>query len=129
MENDELNDMAEASCSDLPDSPQEMAEPDGSEEPESSVDTPQTIPDTPQAPEGVSEDEIAELVAEAEQRGYKRGINEQLSAQLNRPGLYADLARTKDTAAAPQKGCGETIDSGDSMTSRFLADIRPGVWD
>lgn len=69
------------------------------------------------------EQDLNQLIAEAEQRGYLRGLNEKLSGQLHQPALYADLAREKTDRPAE-----DTADC-DSLTSRFLSNIRPGVWD
>lgn len=73
------------------------------------------------APDAVSE--LREMLAEAEMRGYRRGINEQLSRALRQPGLFQDLARTPLTeTTTPSR-------PDDPMTSRFLQSVRPGIWD
>ena len=69
-----------------------------------------------------TETDIETLIAEAEERGYKRGLNEKLSRELNRPELYADMARLDQPASEPAS-------SADELTSGFLTNIRPGVWD
>lgn len=65
--------------------------------------------------------EFRRLLAEAEERGYKRGVNEQLRKALDQPDLFADLARER--AGRP------TSTNEDQLSSKFLKTIRPGIWD
>ena len=90
--------------------------------PPSESPRPSEPPETPDLPT---------LLAEAERRGYMRALNEKLSEQLSRPELYADLARLKTSSpgAAPSAICSDLPAEDAPLTSRFLADIRPGVWD
>ncbi|MCM1483833.1 MAG: hypothetical protein NC043_05820 [Muribaculaceae bacterium] len=62
--------------------------------------------------------DIASLLAEAEQRGYLRGLNERAAESMNTPRLWENPRRTEQEAAY-----GPDADYG------FLANIRPGVWD
>lgn len=68
----------------------------------------QTIEQQPQQPvepvqapaQGVVTDAVAELaakLAEAEMRGYKRGLNERIEAKMNEPALFEPLS-------GPQRG-------------------------
>lgn len=75
--------------------------------------------DNPQMPES----DIDALIAEAEQRGYNRGLNEQMARSLNEPGVFEDLSRKSPTSThIPDE-------TDQSLTSRFLTEIRPCVWD
>lgn len=76
-----------------------------------------------QHPAGNPTEELRQLLAEAEERGYRRGLNQQLREALNSPGLFEDLARRKQQQSTPQP------ESDDPLTSRFLTSIRPGIWD
>lgn len=71
-----------------------------------------------------SPEDVGRLVAEAEQRGYMRGVNEQLSKLMEQPTLYEDLARRKNKSRSLPDESDE-----DPLTSRFLSDIQPGIWD
>lgn len=58
--------------------------------------------------------EIARLIAEAEQRGYLRGRNEQIEATM---------MEQPDTAGSPQR------DASEDSCPGFLSHIRPDFWD
>jgi len=70
------------------------------------------------------DEKIAKLVAEAEQRGYMRGLNERMSEQMNQPRLYEDLARRPAAPAGGNYAADE-----DPLTSGFLSAVRANVWD
>lgn len=67
-------------------------------------------------------EELRQLLREAEERGYKRGVNEQLRKALDEPQLFDDLARTRISAPAVKA-------DENPLSSRFLQTIRPAVWD
>lgn len=103
--------------------------PDAADEPsvtaaeESSAETP---PETSAPAEGPSSEPAADidaLVAEAEERGYRRGLNEAIERQMNSPALFDDLARRRNARQQPPAAEPDTLASG------FLTGIRPGVWD
>lgn len=75
-----------------------------------------------EAEEGaVSAEEVARLVAEAEQRGYLRGLNENAREMMRRPALLENpRVRT-----APEKD----RDTCQTFASRFLTRLPRGVWD
>lgn len=75
-----------------------------------------------EAEEGaVSAEEVARLVAEAEQRGYLRGLNENAREMMGRPALLENpRVRT-----APEKD----RDACQTFASRFLTRLPRGVWD
>lgn len=58
--------------------------------------------------------EISRLIAEAEQRGYLRGRNEQIEATV---------MKQPDATCNPQR------DSADDCYPGFLSHIRPDFWD
>ncbi len=102
------------------DATQQQAESgDTAETPADCAPTEQTAPT-----DNDDSERIAKLVAEAEQRGYMRGLNERLTEQMNRPGLYEDLARR---AAGPSGNNPAPTD--DPLTSGFLSAVRASVWD
>lgn len=69
----------------------------------------------------VSAEEVARLVAEAEQRGYLRGLNENAREMMGRPALLENpRVRT-----APDKD----RDACQTFASRFLTRLSRGVWD
>lgn len=69
----------------------------------------------------VSAEEVARLVAEAEQRGYLRGLNENAREMMGRPALLENpRVRT-----APEKD----RDTCQTFASRFLSRLPRGVWD
>lgn len=69
----------------------------------------------------VSAEEVARLVAEAEQRGYLRGLNENAGEMMRRPALLENpRVRT-----APEKD----RDTCQTFASRFLTRLPRGVWD
>lgn len=63
--------------------------------------------------ESMTMDEVERLVSEAEQRGYLRGRNETIEAEVM-------------PAPAPSSAYDSTV--GESCPS-FLAHLRPGFWD
>lgn len=67
---------------------------------------------------------VARLVAEAEQRGYMRGLNERMTELIDRPGLYEDLARRAAGTAGDS-----SVEDKDPLTSGFLSTVRASVWD
>lgn len=78
-----------------------------------------------QQPAGDPAEEFRQLLSEAEERGYRRGLNQQLREALQTHGLFEDLARRKHepTSTSPK------TEPEDPLTSRFLTSIRPGIWD
>ena len=66
--------------------------------------------------------QLRQLLEEAEQRGYKRGLNEQLRKALDQPQMFSDLARDRHERNEPQT-------QPDGISSRFLRTVRPGIWD
>lgn len=66
-----------------------------------------------------TEERVATLVAEAEQRGYLRGRNEKIEMELSARGLFEqpDDTATAAHAADPRNPCD------------MLSYIRPSVWD
>lgn len=64
--------------------------------------------------------DIDRLVAEAEQRGYLRGRNEQAQAMIDSPAM---LENTSLRNEEPSEG------AGSSFASRFLSRLPKGVWD
>lgn len=85
--------------------------------------TESTEPTEPQPAEpqaaAVSQDEVARLVAEAEQRGYLRALNERARQQMDRPALFENPARRRQ-ASVPE---------ADNLVSAFLSRLPRGVWD
>lgn len=75
-----------------------------------------------EAEEGaISVEEVARLVAEAEQRGYLRGLNENAREMMRRPALLENpRVRT-----APEKD----RDTCQTFASCFLTRLPRGVWD
>lgn len=61
---------------------------------------------------------VAAAIEEAEQRGYLRGRNERIAAEMDTPGLWEDCAVTTDAAPAP-------ADDGPLI----LSGIRRSVWE
>lgn len=74
-------------------------------------------PDSPQDDTRPDADEIERMIAEAEQRGYLRGRNEQIEELLMRP----------DSDSMPDEFC--ALDVNDDSCPGFLANIRPDFWD
>lgn len=99
--------------------PAEAEETAGPAAEESPAETPAEEP----TPEPAPAIDVDALVAEAEERGYRRGINEAIERQMNGPALFDDLARRRNAGQQP------TADEADSLASGFLTGIRPGVWD
>lgn len=99
--------------------PQQSESGDTAETPADSTPTEQTEPTNDD-----DDERIAKLVAEAEQRGYTRGLNERLTEQMNQPALYEDLARR---SAGPSASNPAPTD--DPLTSGFLSAVRASVWD
>lgn len=56
---------------------------------------------------------IDRLIAEAEERGYKRGLNEQIRKQMEEPGVWESPAREAETPPA---------------AFEILARQRPSIW-
>lgn len=77
-------------------------------------ETPATEP--PAAPPTLSAEEIAAMVAEAEQRGYLRGCNERIDTLMERPAMWQQPAQ----AAAP---------ADDDTEIMILNHLRRSVWD
>lgn len=68
-----------------------------------------------------AEPDIARLLADAEQRGYLRGLNERAAQAMDTPRLWANprrMAQEEQLAA-----------EADDPDFGFLTHIRPGVWD
>lgn len=63
--------------------------------------------------------DVEALVAEAEQRGYRRAMNERIEALMARPGTWE---QTTPTAAAPAAAAVDT-------TPVILAHTRRSIWD
>lgn len=100
-------------------------EPSGPAAEGSAAETPTETPAPAEAPspEPVARIDIDALVAEAEERGYRRGLNEAIERQMNSPALFDDLARRRNARQQPPAAAPDTLASG------FLTGIRPGVWD
>lgn len=62
--------------------------------------------------------EIEQMIALAEQRGYLRGCNEQIEQLMLRPAVFQPAVPAHPTDSANA-----------SPAERFLANIRPCVWD
>ncbi|MDE7110442.1 MAG: hypothetical protein K2O38_00900 [Muribaculaceae bacterium] len=63
-----------------------------------------------------NDEEIRRMLAEAEERGYNRGINEQLEKQMHTPGVWeSTLPNATDNPAAPG--------------FEILANVRRSIWD
>lgn len=88
-------------------------EPEAPEEPaETEAEAPEKPAETEKAP---TPEEIARMIAEAEQRGYLRGRNEQIERLMEAPTGYE------------AEGAGEISRiSGEPM---ILGSIRPSIWD
>lgn len=69
----------------------------------------------------VSAEEVARLVAEAEQRGYLRGLNENAREMMGRPALLEN-PRVRTPAEKDRDAC-------QTFASRFLTRLPRGVWD
>lgn len=67
----------------------------------------------------ITADDLQQRLAEAEERGYRRGLNEQIDARMAGPGLWEGSA-----GAAPDTG-----DTDDSGGYTLLADPPRSVWD
>lgn len=83
------------------------AEPAATQEP--------TEPSTPPESPAPSADELAAMLAEAEQRGYLRGRNEQIELAMRAPSLWHESAPPCDDAA-------------EELQPAILANLRPSVW-
>lgn len=68
----------------------------------------------------MSREEIATLIAEAEQRGYLRGRNEAVSLAMNETSVWS--------MAGSDSG-GKRQQSSSESDTAFLRHIRPSVWD
>lgn len=95
--------------------PAETAADEGAEEPapEAANESARQTAEVTAAAAAVPIDEVERLVAEAEQRGYLRGRNETIEAEVM-------------PAPAPSAADDSTV--GESCPS-FLAHLRPGFWD
>lgn len=62
-----------------------------------------------------SADELAAMLAEAEQRGYLRGRNEQIALAMKAPALWQE----------PDS----TTDHPDDFQPAILTNLRPSIWD
>lgn len=95
--------------------PAETAADEGAEEPapEAANEPARQTAEVTVAAAAVPIDEVERLVAEAEQRGYLRGRNETIEAEVM-------------PAPAPSAADDSTV--GESCPS-FLAHLRPGFWD
>lgn len=60
-------------------------------------------------------DELAAMLAEAEQRGYLRGRNEQITLAMKAPALWQE----------PDNAAGQH----DEFQPAILANLRPSIWD
>lgn len=104
---------------------------DKTQQPQSAPDRPDLDPqpDTTVGPTQETETsaeayvDIETLVSEAEERGYRRGLNEAIERQMNGPVLFDDLARRRNDTRRTEN------DNADALASGFLSGIRPGVWD
>lgn len=85
---------------------------DSSEEPEAPEENPVETETDIMTPE------VRRLIAEAEQRGYLRGLNERAEEMMRRPALLENTRLNR-----------KDEDAGAEMTSTFLRGLRPGVWD
>ncbi len=45
---------------------------------------------------------LEQQIAEAEERGYRRGLNEQIAAKMNEPGMWESAARDASAEAAAE---------------------------
>ncbi len=72
---------------------------------------PEPTPETP---------DTEALIAEAEQRGYLRGLNEQIARHMQQPALWENERRPPAEPSADTDG---------DYASLFLSALRPGVWD
>lgn len=100
--------------------PQTASEPCAVQQPEPE---PEPAPDPEREPAPDPEPDTEALIAEAEQRGYMRGLNEAASRAMEAPVLFEDLARRR--AAATD----EPQPSGGNLCDTFLTGLRPSVWD
>lgn len=60
--------------------------------------------------------DVEKLIAEAEQRGYLRGVNEQIEKRMARPGLLEIAVGDADKTENPRR-------------CQILNVVRPCVWD
>lgn len=65
--------------------------------------------------------DIEKLIAEAEQRGYLRALNERAHAEMSKPVLLENLNR--------REGAGQAAETPAGLASGFLSTLTPGVWD
>lgn len=77
----------------------------------------------PESAESVSREELERAVAEAEQRGYRRGRNEMLSQPMRRNGIWEQPHRQDDAFDV----AAESDDADDDLV--LLRRIRPSIWD
>lgn len=76
----------------------------------------ETSESRPEPEKRVTDEELAKLIEEAEQRGYLRGLNRNASELFNRP-VVGDQAQTDDNDLFPE---GEVL---------ILKNLRRSVWD
>ena len=109
----------------LPESPlpEAVACPEPPEEPKARIQQESPLPATPQLPEppqpsGPTPEEISQMVADAEQRGYLRARNEMAESFMSRPGLFENPLRRRDSPETAR-----------SLAENFLSELPRGVWD
>lgn len=69
--------------------------------------------------------QVLAMIAEAEERGYRRGRNEAIAERMRAPGLLQNPVRT----AAGNMGGSDSANDDKGYESLFLSGLRPGVWD
>lgn len=94
--------------------------PENPESPETNVPTEQSAAPVPEPPApspapALTAEEVAAMVAEAEQRGYLRGCNERIDTLMERPAMWQQPA-----APAP---------ADDDTEIMILNHLRRSVWD
>lgn len=60
---------------------------------------------------------LEQQIAEAEERGYRRGLNEQIAAKMNEPGMWESAARDAAAEAPAAEGF------------RILDSRRKSIWE
>lgn len=103
--------------------PESAVSPEIPEEPEAQMPQESRQPETPQMPEtpqpsGPTPEEISQMVADAEQRGYLRARNEMAESFMSRPALFENPLRRHDTPETAR-----------SLAENFLSELPRGVWD
>lgn len=82
---------------------------------------PDEIDTADDAARGVGPEEVARLVAEAEQRGYLRARNEMAQAEMEKPDLLSNPALSAVNRQKPEPGGG--------LAAQFLSELPRRVWD